>query len=492
MFDLRCVWDNGLIYILHFLFFSFILFIYFIYLFIAIFIWLIYYFWVFILNRYFKINTNIKINLFFFDYISNNFTSDLSLGEGIVFFKNFLFYQPKLLAFNYFYNFLNAFYDTKKTKNLNFESILYILIFIFIFFIFILPFRILVKLVTGLSFLFLKNSAICTNQLADIINFNVLYPDSDYSIDKNFLQFISTYYFSDLLKSARLKVIYLDFSKEDGEFVLFNPNEPVEQVFRLLRKTDILKKSIYYAYKQNNLYYVNFLNSNNPGKTYIGSAWLSRDRKSGLVTVKTDINDSISFKDGSKYDVAYYSHRKPGESENIHEVTNFNEIDKVIRLKPVLITEKNFTELDEVKFELAKALLIAYVKPVNILTLFGVKVNFDYPDVRSYLTHLYDNKLLPPSLAAQFEYTEYYYVHNFNDNFELSGLLGNLSPSNLAFIQNEILHADTEKGMKINLHEFLIKCAFLSAAGTVTYDFLSYLPKSVMDAIEELEKLKML
>jgi hypothetical protein len=79
------------------------------------------------------------LNLKTYNYITEKYTKNLDLGNFFVFLKNFIFYQPKLLAYEYFYNSVKI-YNEKKEKNI------YIIIFIVIIFIVvILPFRIFIK-----------------------------------------------------------------------------------------------------------------------------------------------------------------------------------------------------------------------------------------------------------------------------------------------------------------------------------------------------------
>lgn len=123
---------------------------------------------------------------------------DWIIGEPLGFILDFGWYFPKIFAFNFYYCVVKAYYYNK----IKFKQIMLILCVL-------LPWRLLIKLITGFSYISIKMAALCTSEIINSYGSEWNLSEFYSEFVKGFIANISENYFFDLLFDVKLYRIYI-------------------------------------------------------------------------------------------------------------------------------------------------------------------------------------------------------------------------------------------------------------------------------------------
>lgn len=380
--------------------------------------WLVYFYSCYFYYRLFKLKKCQKLNLNNYNYISSRYTGNLSLGNLLVFLKNFILYQPKFLAYNYFYNSIKVYND----KNVN-ENVYLFLPIILSFLLLALPFRLFIKWLTGFSYFSIKISAICSTQMIDVLAFDWEWKNFYDDIIESYLQSITSYFFTGLFLDVSEKKIYYNF---DGVGIYFNPPhtkpkdvDNVLKCVKLVKQTDYIKEALRIGVKDikpslivHNTIKGPNINSSQVNTGFYGARVLNKD---GSIFIYCESNQQhpIYFSNDTEYPVLYQSPKGIITSNpvNCHAIITASHKDGVAFSKMVHYNEKDIKYLEEDKLSIQKAIWISMLSPSWMATKGGLKpdkhVNF-YDKVQE----MHDKKELNDTMSHQYEYASNFFEEN--------------------------------------------------------------------------------
>lgn len=396
-----------------FLFFCllFIVFFYICFLFFVVLFWLFYFYSCYFFYRLFKYKKCQTLDLRLYNYITEKYTSNLKLGNFFVFFKNFFFYQPKLLAFKYYYNSIKIYHEKKEIN-------IFLFMFFIIFLLLVLPFRFFIKWLTGFSYFSIKVSSICTNKM-----FIVLDSDWDFSnfysdVIEMYLQLISSHFFTGLFVEIIEKKIYFNY---DGVDIYCNPPQTPRtgqiSYKKYINNPIYLQQAIKEGVMNIQPAVVTVKSVDNSKKDYNGAVINNRNNAK-IVYLESDQKEHIVYKDGTSHPILLQSHEglfgKKHVNSYIAATTkkqeDFKEV--VINHKLKHYNQGELHTLEKDKFLVYRAMLLSLFEPNTVITDTGVINDSSYNNFWDKLQDMYDKKELHPSLTASFEYCSYFLKSN--------------------------------------------------------------------------------
>lgn len=458
--DLKTTWSyiinifkNGNYLIIFFFFIlMFVIFFYINLLFIVTLLWLLYFFLCYFFYKFSRIEKCQQLDFKTYNYISENYTGNLSLGNVFVFFKNFIYYQPKFLAYNYYYNCIKILNkkDEKDEKN-----VYIFLLIIFLSFLIKIPFRFFTKWLTGFSYFSIKISAICANKMIDTLETDWEWKNFYFEIIETYFQLISSYFFTGLFLEVKNKKIFYNYNGVD---ITFNPSSGPGKPVNIYMLSDVIKNIEYLttgvdlATKNMTPKRVYLPNVDNFNRSFNGADIHHRDGTRSIY-VESPQQRPIVYNDGSALKILEQSFEGMQNDRHVNRyvvATAVNK-DRTVASNHIKYLEKDINMLENDKFIIGKSIILSLFEPIKIITDRGVRDDQYYINNFDKFRELYSKGELNKALIPAYEYFGYFFDSNSIPAVELG------PKSKGQVIKEEIQFRETKRDHKINAVKEIIK-----------------------------------
>ena len=372
-----------------------VMFIYLIYLFIMCSLWCFYYTVCYFLYKYTKTTICMTVNLDIYHFLEKYFFGYYSMGNPLLFIWEFLYYQPKILSFNYFYSILKLKQNPEAWQ-------------FFIFIIIILPFRILIKLLTGFSYLSIKVSAEITHKISEVFSLDWDVETWYKELLEGSLQSIYERYFVNLYCDTKRLKIFLNYN---GQPLQLNPY----WYNFFFKELPSLTKSMILSKDNIDIKWVKIHDS----KFHPGILFTDKKSAVSCVSVQSSARyTELKFKE-QQYLYKSILHIKEGVlgKKNVwdYNCISANKSDEVIFLKKFDLYKLDKDLLDRNKMYFFKTILLSLFNNDVVLNKEGVIENNDFNNFYERLLFLYNNKELDSRFKELFEYVNFFFGENFHE-----------------------------------------------------------------------------
>ena len=335
------------------------------------------------------------LNLDVYHSLQKHIFGEWYIGNPILFVWKFLYYQPKILAFNYFYSILKLKQNPEAWQ-------------FFIFILIILPFRILIKLLTGFSYLSIKVASEVTSKISNVFELDwewVFWYDE---LVISLFDSISQRYFIGLYCDTQFLKIFLNYN---NQILRLNPYW-YDFFFKGLPS---LTKSIILSKDNIDIKWVKIHDSKfHPGTTLT-------DKKSAVscVSVQSAARyTELKFKEDSyMYESLLQVKQGVLGKKNLwnYKCISFNKQDGLVSLKAFNEKDSNQFLLNQNKIYFFKTILLSLFNNDVVLNKEGVIENNDFNNFYERLLFLYNNKELDSRFKELFEYVNFFFGENFHE-----------------------------------------------------------------------------
>ena len=419
--------------------------------------WLVYFYSCYFFYKFFKRKKCQQLNLTTYNFITKQYTSNLSLGNLLVFLKNFILYQPKFLAYKYFYNSIKM-YNERKNNN---ENNMYLFIpIILIFLILVLPFRFFIKWLTGFSYFSIKISSICATQMTDVLGFDWEVKTFYHDVIESYLQFITSYFFTGLFTDVSKKKIFYNYGGVD---IYFNPPRPhppsTEAMLKcanFIKRQECLEEAMRIGARDTKpaLIIHNSIKGsevNGPQKVFPGATFLNKDG-SKIIYYESDCKYHISYKNGIEHPIIWQSSEGIAGNRhvNCYTASTAKNSDGSVFSRPIHYNEKNINSLEEDKLLVQKAIIASMFNPNWRITKEGLEKD-QHINMFDQIQEMHDRKELNSTMSEQYEYFSFFLDEN--------GIkLVNVGPkTNIQFFNEEVKYRESPEDHKIILIKDMIQ-----------------------------------